>query len=99
MLRPAYLRHVAEQGQLWSLDQLSVPSFAGMGPEGALLAYVQSYAFIEHLARTEGERSVRDFVSAVIRKGDVERAARRTFRTDLGRLEARLHAELLAGGP
>jgi hypothetical protein len=64
-----------------------------MGPESAYLAYAQSHGFIDYLARNHGERRLREWVAAVLRGDDFERATRRSFRTDLGVLDARFRAE------
>lgn len=89
-----YLSGAASQGQLFSLAQLSAPSFAGFGPGAAQLAYVESYGFFEHLVRRFGERSLREAVLGIVRSGDLARSFRRAFRSDLARLETQYHEEL-----
>ncbi len=93
----AYLEQVAERGRLFSLRDMMQPSFSALGPQGARLAYLQSYAFIEYLARSYGERSLRELIQHQLRGGDLDRAIRRTFRRNLADLEARYLAELGAG--
>ncbi len=88
---------VAQEQQLFALAQMAGGNFAHLGPRGAALAYLQSYAFFVVLERTHGDRSVRDVLDRYLRTGDVERAFRRTYRADLARIEERYHAELLAG--
>lgn len=90
----AALRRARASGQLFSLAQLSSPSFVGMGPGAAQLAYLQSYAFIEFLARSYGEGSVRELSAEVMRTRDLHRALRRGFRADLGDLERRFLDDL-----
>jgi hypothetical protein len=89
----AALEAVAGQGQLFTLWQLSAPSFGHMGSESARLAYLQSYAFIEHLSRRYGDASLRRLSSTLIRKGNLHRAIERTFRLDLEQLEKRFASE------
>ena len=85
----AYLANLAGNGSLYSFDQLSVPSFGRLPPRAATLAYLQSYAFIDYLVRTQGERRLSEFVGGVVRSGDIERSVRKSYRADLGRLEQR----------
>jgi len=83
------LAAAAAQGQLFSLAQLSGRSFAQMGPGSARLAYAQSHGFIDFLARNYGKRRLKEWVSVTLRGGDLERATRRAYRTDLATLEER----------
>jgi hypothetical protein len=89
-----YLGTLAAKGRLFSLADLSAPNFGHLGPDGARLAYLQSYAFMEYLARSHGERRLRDVVSEYVRSGDLYRAFRRTYRADLEQLEQRHLGEL-----
>ncbi len=89
-----YLVNLAAEGRLFSLADLSAPNFGHLGPNGARLAYLQSYAFMEYLARSHGERRLRDVVSEYVRSGDLHRAFRRTYRADLEQLEQRHLREL-----
>jgi uncharacterized protein (DUF2336 family) len=77
---------------------MATPSFSQLGPDGARLAYLESHALIDHLTRVHGERSLRDFVREIVRTGDIDRAARRTFRADLRGIESRFFGELLGEG-
>ena len=81
------LASAAKHGALFPLAELSAPSFQVFSPNAAGLAYLQSYAFIDFLVKTHGERDLVRFSSAVIRSRSLERAARRTYRQDLGDLE------------
>ncbi len=90
----AALVGAARNGRLPSLAQLAAPSFAGLGPEGARLAYLGSYAFVAFLARSHGEPSLERLASQIADGRDLERAFRRVFGADLARLEARFRAEL-----
>ena len=85
----AALAAAAQDGVLPSLAQLSSPTFGHLGPDGARLAYLESYAFVSYLARVHGERRLRDLVREVLRTGHLERSVRKTFRADLDRLEER----------
>lgn len=90
----AALQRAARAQALFDLRQLSAPSLAGFGPEAAGLAYLQSYAMIEHLVRRHGERDLRDFVRDVVRGRPLASTFRSTFRFDLARLPERFIADL-----
>ncbi|HEY8155771.1 MAG TPA: hypothetical protein VII72_16700 [Myxococcota bacterium] len=90
----AVLVHYRRQGSLFSLAQLSAPSFVGFGPEAAQLAYLESYGMLAYLARVSGERALRDFVEELVRTRNLPRAVQRAFRADLAELEAGFQAEL-----
>ena len=93
----AFLVDLAASGRLFSLADLSAPSFAHLGPEGAGVAYLQSFSFIDHLVARKSERALRDWIREIVRTGDLARASRRTFRADLARLHAD-HLGALASG-
>ncbi len=90
----AVLSHYRREGALFSLAQLSPPSFTGFGPDAAALAYLQSYGMLEYLARVAGERALRVFVEEVVRTRNLPRALQRAFRANLPALEAGFQAEL-----
>ncbi|MBK7950093.1 MAG: hypothetical protein IPK00_15380 [Deltaproteobacteria bacterium] len=90
----AVLVSIARSGGLPYLAELSRPGFGGLGPEAAAVAYLESYAFIEHLAATQGERSLVELWSAVFRSGSLERGVRRAYRRDLEALERAFRASL-----
>jgi hypothetical protein len=77
-----------------SLAAMSGATFAPLAPEQASLAYLKSYALIEHLVRGYGEAGLRRFVAHVLRTGNVERAAERAFRRSPAELESALHGDL-----
>ena len=85
----------AHAGGLFALADLAGTHFGQLAPADAQLAYLQSYAFVEYLARIHGERALRELCQALLRTGDLERSVRRSFRSDLARLEARHREELL----
>jgi len=78
----------ARAGSLLPLGDLSAPSLGGFGPDAAAAAYLQSYAFIDHLVARHGERSLVRFLSAVVQSHSLDRGARRAYRSDLAELEA-----------
>jgi hypothetical protein len=84
----AALQRLAASGSLFSLAQLSVPAYSRMGGQSAQIAYLQSYALIEFLARTYGERTLPRFYAELIRSRDVARALKRVYRLDPQQLEA-----------
>jgi hypothetical protein len=88
------LRQWYGTGALFSLAQLSLPAFSRMGAERAQVAYVQSYAIVEWLARTWGERSLRRFYRELVRSYDVERSLQRVYRLDTRRLEQQFFEQL-----
>ena len=88
------LRRWSKSGSLFSLSQLSVPAFSRMGSEHAQIAYLQSYAIIDWLARTWGERSLRRFYREIIRSRNLARSLKRVYRLDLRELEKRFFAQL-----
>jgi len=94
----AILAEAASRGDLFSLAELSSRSFGHLGPNGARLAYWQAHAFVTYLVLEYGEQSLRELIDDLIRSGDLERAVRRSFRADLGRLEESFLAQLAGGG-
>ena len=88
-----YLKRAWSAGAMLPIDKLSAPSFAGMGPEAASLAYLQSYGMIEYLARTFGEKSLARFLEGVIQSRSIDRAMSRSFRMTVFDLESRFMAE------
>jgi hypothetical protein len=89
VLSDAYRRSI-----LPPLSAMRGLSFAPLSQEQASLAYLESYALIEHLVRRYGEPSLRRFVAQVLRTSNVDRALERTYRRSPAKLEADLHAEL-----
>ncbi|HEB91323.1 MAG TPA: hypothetical protein ENI85_17235 [Deltaproteobacteria bacterium] len=81
------LRRAARQGTLFSLSELGARSFSDFGPDAARLAYLESYAFIDHLVRSHGERGLVRFWRAVVRSRSLDRGSRRAYRQDLETLE------------
>jgi len=89
-----HLARLAHGGGLYPLAHLSAPSFAGFGPRAAQAAYLQSYAFVDSLARRHGDRRMREFIGKLLRTGNLERAAKRSFGADLATLERRFANEV-----
>jgi hypothetical protein len=90
----ARLAAALRDGGLPPLAALESPSFVALAPSLAGLAYLKSYAAIEHLERRHGDRSLRSFVEVLLRTRSLKRALARAFRLDLAELEARLDREL-----
>jgi hypothetical protein len=88
------LRQWRQAGALYSLAQLSTPSFAGFGQHPAQVAYLQSYAVIDHLARNHGDRSIARFYQELMRSRDLERSLQRVFRDGLAEVEHAFFAEI-----
>ena len=78
---------LARAGQLFSLADLGTPSLGHFGPEAAAVAYLQSYAFFEHLVAAHGEGDLVRFWKAVVRSRSLDRGARRAYRADMADLE------------
>ncbi|MCH2186658.1 hypothetical protein MK280_12385 [Myxococcota bacterium] len=91
------LRVAAARGRLYELDALSFPSFGHLGPEGASLAYLQSWSFIDELVRRRGERGLREWLRDIVRRGDIDRATRRVYRDRIDALYEDHLAALAAG--
>jgi hypothetical protein len=79
---------LAEGGELHALQTLNVPAFGRMGPRAASIAYLQSYALVDHLVRNHGgERALARFYAELIRSKNLDRALKRTYRLDSRDLE------------
>ena len=68
--------------------------YAGLYQAAAQVAYLESYALIEYLARQRGERSLPSFLEALIQSRSLDRALRRVYRFDSAELESRFLAEI-----
>jgi hypothetical protein len=88
-----YLQRASHAGGLLPVNALSAPNFAGMGPDAAALAYLQSYGMIEYLARTFGEKTLARFIAAVIQSRSIDRALGRIYSMSVHDLEYRFMAE------
>lgn len=89
------LSKLDRSGELHALQSLNVPAFGGMGPRGASIAYLQSYALIDLLVRRHGgERALARFYAELIRSRNLDRALERTYRMDSGDLERKLLEEI-----
>jgi len=89
----AALGRIVGQGALLPMESLNVRSFAGMDGNRAAVAYLQSYALIDYLVRTFGERTLPRFYAELIRSRNLDRALERTYRMDARALERRFLAE------
>jgi hypothetical protein len=90
----ARLASAVRDGSAPTLAELASPSFVGFAPEQAGLAYLKSYAAVEHLQRRHGDGALRKFMQELLRTRNLNRALERGFRLDLAELEARLASEL-----
>ncbi len=90
----AALADAAASGQLPGVAQLATPSFAGLAPGAAGLAYLESYALVAVLVKERGEERFARFLRDVIRLRRVDTALRRHYRMDAAGLERALHARL-----
>jgi len=86
----AVLARLNRAGELHGLAALSVPSFAGMGPRAAQIAYLQSYALIDYLARADGDQDLARFLGDLIDSRNLDRSLRRVYRLDAATLERQL---------
>jgi hypothetical protein len=89
----AALQQVADAGQLPALGLLAAPSFSRLDAPSAQLAYLYSYGFVDHLARTHGERDLRRLCQDVVRSGNLARAFRRVYRASPDELAEGFAAE------
>ena len=90
----AALADASRSGRWIPLRALSQPSFTHLGSESAALAYLESYAVIEHLVRRHGLRDLRSLVERTIKMRNVDRALDRTYKRTLDEIEAELLDEL-----
>ncbi len=90
----AYLSRAHRLDQWVPLSVLSYPTFAGLDEDSATLAYLQSYAMVEHLVRVHGEYRLRSFMRQLVRGARLQWQLQREFRVSLAELEANLRAEL-----
>ena len=88
------LTDFAAAGRLFSVQELSMPAFGRLGPRAAGIAYLQSYAYIDVLARRYGERKLPLFYAELIRSKRLDRALSRVYRLDVAGLQAALYEEL-----
>lgn len=94
----ALLAQLGARGQLLPIAALSAPSFSSLDAGAAPLAYLQSRALVDHLARNRGDRVLRDLVQRLLRTGDLERSLEREAGVDSAGLEAAFFDELGVGG-
>lgn len=90
----AALEYWGANNVLLPLAALSQPSFSRMSAPQAPIAYVQSYAMLDYLARSGGERSLPRFLDELLRSRNLDRALKRVYRTDVRELEAGVLGEL-----
>ena len=90
----SYLSAAARNGRWIPIGALGTRSFAHLGGDSASLAYLESYAMVEHLVRRHGMRKLRDLCKRVVKTRSIERALDRTYRASLQEIEANLLAEL-----
>jgi hypothetical protein len=93
------LRAAARSGALPPLSELGRTSFVHLHPEAVSLAYLESYALIEHLARRHGEESLRRLCRQLLRSRSLERTLERVYGADLDELEAGFQRETLGRFP
>ena len=90
----AFLVDAERRGALVPLVELGSPGFGHLGSNGAAVAYLKSYAAIDHLARRHGEKSLKRFCDHLVRTGDLDRSLQRVFGLDTARLDEKLRQEL-----
>ena len=88
------LAHAAFQGGWVPIGQLSGPSLSHFDERSAGIAYLESYALVEHLARREGVDQLRRFNERLLRTRNLESALRRVYRLNSAQLEQALIDEL-----
>jgi hypothetical protein len=90
----AALAALAARDGLIPLEELSLPSLARLDPEPAAVAYLQSYAMVDHLVSLRGERVLRDLLGRLARSGDLELALERASGLDPWALDQSLRTWL-----
>ena len=88
------LHQASRSGRWLPMGTLSRATFAGLGPESASLAYLQSYGMVTLLVQRFGERKLSDFIERAVRSRDVGRALQRTYGMDAAGVDAALRAEV-----
>ena len=92
----AVLARAAAQGAWISLAAMSRPfAMAHLSDQQAGIAYLQSFAAVDHLVRREGMSDFRRFCERTLQSRSVERSLARTYRVRSPELEQQLIAELL----
>ena len=91
------LMQAADSGRVYTLAELSRPSFGSFDSRSAFLAYAESHAFIEFLVRRNGQRSLRDLCRETMRTQKLDRAVQKTYRQSLQRLEEQFRQGLQSG--
>lgn len=90
----AALRAALGEGRWIPLTGLGAPGFGALDETAAPLAYLESYAAVELLARLEGAESLGRLLDRIASTNSVERALQRTYRLEQAELEQKLKAEL-----
>ncbi|HEX5065797.1 MAG TPA: hypothetical protein VFY49_06770 [Myxococcota bacterium] len=88
------LAELASQNALMPMQTLSLPNYARLDNNAAQVAYLQSYAMIDYLVRSGGERSLPRFLEELVRSRDPNRALQRVYRLDVRKLEEGFLSEL-----
>ena len=88
------LIEASRSGAWIPLESLSAPSLAHLDQGSASLAYLESHAMVEHLARRHGKERLRRVCEELARTRNIARALDRTYHRTLAELEAELRAEL-----
>ena len=91
------LIEAAQDGSWIPLASLSSPSLAHLSEGRAPLAYLESHAMVEYLARRYGRERLRRVCEELTRTRNLLRALDRIYHRTLAELEAELRAELLRG--
>ena len=91
------LIEAARDGSWIPLASLSSPSLAHLADGRVSLAYLESHAMVEYLARRYGKERLRRVCEELTRTRNLLRALDRTYHRTLAELEAELRAELLRG--
>lgn len=90
----AALARAAFQGGWVPIGELSGPSLSHFDERSAGIAYLQSYALVEHLARREGVEQLRRFNERLLKTRNLETSLRRVYRLNSAQLEQALINEL-----
>lgn len=91
------LTAAVQDGSWIPLASLSPPSLAHLSSGRASLAYLESHAMVEYLARHYGQERLRRVCEELTRTRNLVRALDRTYHKTLAELEAEVQAELLRG--
>jgi len=90
----AHLEHALRAGHWIPIGAMQSSSMGRLQGNAAGLAYLQSFAMVDYLARNGGDAKLGRLVEAIIRMRSVDAGLRRVYRLTPAELDAAVRAEL-----